>query len=138
MPLERSAGVVVFRKEKGNTYYLLLHYQAGHWGFPKGNIEKGEELTETAKREVEEETGIKDIKFIGGFKETLKYFYRLKGKNIFKTVTYFLAETKTEEVKLSWEHIGFKWLPYDKALDQLIFKNSKLILEKANSFLKKS
>jgi bis(5'-nucleosidyl)-tetraphosphatase len=149
MPLEKSAGAVIFSKTDKKVdersfisprrsapviEYLLLHYQVGHWDFPKGNIEKGEKLEETVKREVKEETGIEDIKFIPGFKESIKYFYKLKGRNIFKIVTFFLAETETKKVKISWEHIGFKWLPYQEAIAQLTFKNAKEILKKANDF----
>jgi len=47
-----------------------------------------------------------------------------------------LAEAETEEVKISPEHIGYKWLPYDEALIQLTFKNAKEILKKADNFLK--
>jgi len=143
MLIEKSAGAVIFRRqpvrrpsEGGKIYYLLLHYQSGHWDFPKGNIEKGEKLEETVKREVNEEAGIAEIRFLQGFKETIKYFYKLKGKNIFKIVTFFLAETKTKEVKISWEHIGFKWLPYQEALEQLTFKNAKDILKKADNQMK--
>ena len=137
MPLEKSAGAVVFRRENKKIYYLLLHYQWGHWDFPKGNIEKGEELKDTVKREVREETGIENIEFIPGFKENIKYFFKLKGKTIFKIVTFFLAETKEKEIKISREHVGFKWLPFKEALEQLTFKNAKEILKKANDFLKK-
>ena len=136
MPFEKSAGAVIFRKENKKIYYLLLHYQAGHWDFPKGIIEKGEKIEETAKREIREETGIEDIKFVEGFKNWIKYFFRVKGKNIFKIVTFLLAETKEKKVKISWEHIGYKWLPYEEALSQLTFKNAKEILKKANYFLK--
>jgi 8-oxo-dGTP pyrophosphatase MutT (NUDIX family) len=135
MPIEKSAGAIVFKKEKDAVKYLLLHYHAGHWDFPKGNIEKGEKLEETVKREVKEETGIENIEFIPGFKENIKYFYRLEGKNIFKIVTFFLAKTKTEDVKISWEHLGFEWLPYEEALEKVTFKNAKEILKKANDFL---
>lgn len=137
MPLEKSAGAVIFRRQNKKIYYLLLHYASGHWDFPKGHIEKGEELKETVEREVLEETGIKDIKFIEGFKEWIKYFYKMKDKNIFKIVTFFLAETKTEKVKISFEHIGYEWLPYNEAIERLTFKNAKDILEKAYKFLKK-
>jgi 8-oxo-dGTP pyrophosphatase MutT (NUDIX family) len=137
MSVEKSAGAVIFRQKNKKIYYLLLHYQAGHWDFPKGNIEKGEKLEETVKRETEEETGIKNIEFVNGFKEWIKYFYKLKSKNIFKIVTYFLAETQEKEVKISWEHIGYKWLSYKKATKQLTFKNSKEILKKANQYIKK-
>lgn len=144
MPVEKSAGAIIFHKENNKIYYLLLHYQSGHWDFPKGNIEKGEKIEETAKREVKEETGIEDIKFIEGFKEWIKYFYkrtppkfgkREAGKTVFKIVTFLLAETKEKKVKISWEHQGYKWLPYEEALEQLTFKNAKEILKKANDFL---
>lgn len=135
MPVERSAGAIIFSEENSRTSYLLLHYQAGHWDFPKGNIEKGEKTEETAEREVKEETGIEDIEFVPGFKEIIKYFYKLKDKNIFKTVVFYLAQTKTKEVKISWEHTGFEWLPYEGALKKLTFKNAKEILKAANNFL---
>lgn len=136
MPVEKSAGAVIFRKEKSNIYYLVLHYQAGHWDFVKGNVEKGEEIKQTITRETEEEIGIKNLEFIKGFKETIEYFYKLKGRTIFKTVVFFLAETKIKEIKLSQEHIGFAWLTYKDALEHLTFENAKEVLKKANDFLK--
>lgn len=143
MPLEKSAGAVIFRRENKKIKYLLLHYPRGsrrpkpYWDFPKGHIEKGEMPEVTARREVEEETGLKDIKFIEGFKEWIKYFFKDKGQTVFKIVTFYLVQTKTKKVKISWEHIGYKWLSYEEALEQLTFKNAKEILKKANDFLKK-
>lgn len=102
---------------------------------PKGHIERGEKLEEAAIREAKEETGIDDIKFIPGFKETIKYFYKRDNKNFFKIVVFFLAQTKTKRVKISYEHQGFKWLHYEKALEQLTFNNAKQILKKADNFL---
>jgi len=137
MPQEFSSGVVVFRNEEGNTLYLLLHYEAGHWDFVKGNVEKGESAEQTARRECEEETGIKELEFLAGFKEKIEYFYRRERETIHKQVMFLLAETKTKEVKISWEHVGFEWLPYEKALERLTYKNAKEVLEKAHSFLVK-
>jgi bis(5'-nucleosidyl)-tetraphosphatase len=143
MPVEKSVGAVVFRREGDKIYYLLLHYpsvshraERNYWDFPKGHIEKGEKPEAAAKREVEEETGLKDAVFINGFKETIKYFFKFKGKNILKFATFYLMETGAKDIKISYEHIGFKWLPYEEALEQLAFKNAKEILEKANNFLK--
>jgi len=142
MPIEKSAGAIIFRRENKKIYYLLLHYPSNpkakkdYWDLPKGHIEKGEDEIETARREVEEETGLKDIQFVGEFKEAIKYFFKFKGENIFKIVVFYLAETKTKEVKISFEHIGFKWLSYEEALEQLTFKNAKGVLQKANDFLK--
>jgi 8-oxo-dGTP pyrophosphatase MutT (NUDIX family) len=137
MELEKSAGTVIFRKDKEVLYYLLLHYQVGHWDFPKGNIEKGEQITETARRETKEETGIGDIEFIQGFKEEIEYFYQREGKRIYKTVIFFLSRTKTKEVKISFEHQGFEWLNYEKALKKLTHKNAREVLKKANKVLLK-
>lgn len=141
MPVERSAGAVIFRKEGKNVLYLLLHYPSSakapkeYWDFPKGHIEKGEKIEETIKREVREETGLDDIRLVEDFKEWIKYFFKFKGKNIFKIVTFLLAETKTKEVKVSFEHLGYEWLSYEEAFKKLTFKNAKEILKKAHHFL---
>lgn len=144
MPVEKSAGAVIFRKENNKIFYLLLHYPSSakstknYWDLPKGHIEKGEKEIDTAKREVEEETGLKDLKFIDGFEEWIRYFFRFEGKNILKFVTFYLAKTKTKDVKISEEHLGYSWLGYEKALEKLTFKNAKEILQKANEFLIKN
>ena len=145
MPREKSAGAIVFRKEGSKIYYLLLHYQSGHWEFPKGHIEENESEEDTVKREIAEETGLKDVEIVEGFREQIKYFFRrnygLKGEArkkapwVFKIVVFYLAKTRTKEVKISFEHKNFKWLPYEQALEQLTFKNAREILKKANDFL---
>lgn len=142
---EISAGAVIFRKEDNQIYYLLLHYESGHWDFPKGHIEEGEKEDETVKREIKEETGIRDIKIIKGFKEWIKYAFRQtyglekdkekKAPWVFKIVTFYLAETKTKEVKISFEHTEYRWLPYEQAFEQLTFKKAKEILKKAHHYL---
>jgi 8-oxo-dGTP pyrophosphatase MutT (NUDIX family) len=140
MPLEFSAGAVIFRKEKNKTLYLVLKYEEGHWDFVKGHIGdniKGEKAEEAVIRESEEEAGITDLGFVEGFKNKIHYFLRKEGKTYFKTVTFFLAETKQKKIKLSFEHVGYKWLGYEDALKQLTYDNAKIVLEKANSFLKK-
>jgi|SRR3989338_6579638 len=135
MKQEKSAGAIVYRKEK-EPMFLLLHYEMGHWDFPKGKIESGEKDLETVKREIQEETGIKNIEILKDFKEKIQYYYKLKDELISKEVVFYLAKTDAEKVNLSFEHIGFIWLSYDKALDKLTFKNAKEILKKANEFLK--
>jgi 8-oxo-dGTP pyrophosphatase MutT (NUDIX family) len=141
MITRRSSGAIIFRKENNNIYYLLLEYPSNkrnkkdYWGFAKGTMEKGEKEIDTAKREIEEETGINDLKFIKGFKEVISYFFKDKNETIFKTVSYFLAKTETKDVVLSNEHIGFLWLPFEKAFKKLTFDNTKKILEKAHKFL---
>lgn len=65
---EKSCGAIVFLKDK-EVKCLLLHYEAGHWDFVKGNVEPNENEKETVIRELREETGITDAQFIEGFRE---------------------------------------------------------------------
>lgn len=134
MKKERSAGAILFRKNK-EAKYLLLHYEAGHWDFPKGHIEEKETDIDTIKREVREETGIEDIQIVPDFREKIQYYYKLEGELMHKEVIFYLAKTETEQVRISFEHIGFIWLPFGKAMEKLTFKNAKEMLEKANKFL---
>lgn len=156
MPKEKSAGAIIYRMEpdgQGNSvpYYLLLRYERGHWEFPKGHIEPGETEEETVKREIFEETGLNDIEIIPGFKEYIKYFFRQysdkvsdadrkKGKTpwVFKLVVFFVAETKSKDIKISEEHKDFIWLPINEAIKKTTFKNSKLLLKRVNDFVVKT
>ena len=138
MVKERSVGAVIYRLEASQPYYLLLHYGAGHWDFPKGHPEKGESDMEALRREIWEETGITDVVFDLEFREKIHYFFRKEGKTVYKEVVFFLGQTKTKEVKLSFEHIGYAWLTYEKALKQLTFDSSKQVLKKAHEHLKRN
>jgi bis(5'-nucleosidyl)-tetraphosphatase len=132
---EKSCGAVVFIKKDAQVNFLLLHYEAGHWDFVKGNVEAGESEKETVLRELQEETGIVDAQFIEGFKEKIEYFYRRQGATIHKQVIFLLMETHTEKVQISFEHVGYTWLNYEQAMEQLTFKNAKDVLQKAQEFL---
>ena len=134
----KSCGCVVFTRKQQIKYLLLQTGSAvkpGFWDFSKGEVDKGENEKDTALRELKEETGITDVHLIEGFREEISYFYRYGGKTKQKTVVFFLVETATVEVKLSWEHIAFEWLVYEKAFERLKFENSRKVLKKAHDFL---
>ena len=133
---ERSAGAVVFYQEgKSEPEYLLLHYTAGHWDFPKGNIEAGENEKQAATREIREETGITDVEFLDGFRMKIDYRYRHGRRPVLKEVVLFLARTRTRQVTLSHEHIGFAWRKFDDALDHLTYSNAMNLLSAAKDYL---
>jgi bis(5'-nucleosidyl)-tetraphosphatase len=106
-----SAGVVVVRRVDDEWRVLLLRVY-NYWDCPKGEVEAGEDPLATARREVREETGIDDLAFRWGedFTETAAY-----SRN--KVARYYLAETRTDQVKLPVnpalgvpEHHEWRWL----------------------------
>lgn len=133
---EKSCGAVVFTKN-GEVNYLLLHYEAGHWDFVKGNVEPNETEKDTVIRELREETSIIDANFVDDFREKIAYFYRRQGTTIHKEVVFFIIESHTDKVKISAEHIGYDWLDYRHAMERLTFKNARSILQNAHELLKK-
>ena len=138
MLTEHSAGAIIFKKERDEFFFLVLHYEEGHWGAAKGHVEKGESLEQTALREIREETSLTDISLMPGFKTENHYVYRLKGELSSKTVTFFLAEALNGEIKISLEHVDFAWLPFTEALSKVTFKSEKEVWQAAYEFLIKS
>ena len=65
MATQRSAGILLFRRQGGEPEFLLVHpggpywakKDAGAWSIPKGKIEDEEEPRACAIRELEEELG---------------------------------------------------------------------------------
>lgn len=144
MKIERSVGAIVFRQEDGEIKYLLLHRSFDpktgfkeFWGFSRGLVEEGEEGMETVKREIKEETGLMDLAFVPGFRESIQFFFRFQGELVKKTVHYYLVETKEEKIRLSEEHDSYAWLTFEEALDRPTHKNSKNLLKKAHEHLAK-
>src|SRR5579864_1675976 len=101
---ETSAGAVVFRDDpiRRARTFLVLHYPAGHWDFPKGAVEKGETQEQAAKREIFEETGIRVDSFIPGFRKEIEYYYRRQSALAHKRVIFFLVKTDESRVRISF------------------------------------
>jgi bis(5'-nucleosidyl)-tetraphosphatase len=132
---ERSAGIILYRESAMKKFFLLLHYPSGHWDFVKGRIEKNENEKQAAIRETQEETGITDVEFIDGFEEKIHYTYQFFGKIVQKEVVFFLGKTKTEEIKLSDEHLDHIWLEFDDAFSKTTYQNAKSLLQKSKPLI---
>jgi 8-oxo-dGTP pyrophosphatase MutT (NUDIX family) len=133
-----SAGVIIFFESDQQRQYLLLHYVAGHWDFPKGKLEQGEAYIEAALRELHEETGLRGT-IIDGFQENISYQFNQypDGTVAEKTAHFFIGRVEHKQVILSDEHLDHKWLSYTEAMNLLTYDNAKHLLEKAEHFLNK-
>lgn len=135
MKFEKSCGAIVYC-QKDELKFLLIHNKkgsaTGYWGFPKGHMEENETEIETAKREIEEETGLLPT-MIDNFRVTSRYApYR--GSR--KIVVYFLAKSDDETVMIQAAELSdFKWCSYPEALQLLSYERDKLNLEKAKNFI---
>jgi bis(5'-nucleosidyl)-tetraphosphatase len=99
----------------------------------KGHIEEGESKEQAAVRELQEETGITQVELDTAFEDSFSYFFKSpQGELIHKTVYFLIGSTGEEKVCLSHEHIGFSWLPFKEALEQLTYQNARKLLEKAH------
>lgn len=144
---EVSVGAVVFREEDAKRLYLLLHYPSGHFDFAKGHMESGETEEMTLRRETEEETGIRDLTVFPK-RISIRYFYAAKGNErekrlkhrrgiwIFKQVCFYPAQTETRDIRISHEHTGFVWLPYEAALARVTFANARRVLTETETYLR--
>jgi len=97
--IEAAGGVV-----KNNEEEILLIHRRGFWDLPKGKIEKEETIKQAAVREVEEETGLKNVE-IGSailFEKLLNkatyHSYEMNGKLCMKVSYWFnmIADSKIE------------------------------------------
>ena len=133
--MEKSCGIILFN---GDKVLILQHRDTnnaeGHWDFPKGHVEKGESETQTALRELTEETGIKNLKLFSGFSHNIFYNLIKNEKEISKEVTFFIGVTNETNVILSEEHQDYAWLTYGSAIERLTYNNAKESLAISHEF----
>lgn len=141
MPTEISAGIVIYRLTREGPKFLLLYHGGRYWSFPKGKLAEKERSFKAALREVWEETGLRptDLRFPERFKVEDRFSFVRNREKIFKTVTYYLAETNKAEIKIKIRpdnhqgehHDGYGWFLYKDGIVLLKAPNLKRNLKKA-------
>lgn len=107
LPKVIAGGGKVFN-DKGD---ILFIYRNGKWDLPKGKIDGKETIEAAALREVEEETGVKDLKIVKPLETTYHIFkrngrHRLKITKWFEMHSSYTGELVPEEIegitKVEW------------------------------------
>ncbi len=128
-----AAGIIVYRMVEGNPHFLLLENALhGTWGFPKGHRNGEEDLVATARRETEEETGLRNLELRDRFRRNVSYEYPARGRNekVLKEVHYFLARLQPgTEARISGEHSRVLWLDRTEARKTLQYDILRELLD---------
>ena len=104
LPIEKLGGALIYAKKGNDVLFALVHDVFGYWTLSKGKIGDSPEIVsesveEGTIREIKEETGLDIvIKEKIGENEYVAS-HPEKGKTL-KKVTYFLAESKYQKLKL--------------------------------------
>ena len=130
---EPTAGGIVFRhaKDGKGIEILLIQDAKDRWTIPKGHIEEGETAQQTARREIGEEAGLKEVDVLGWLGK-IHFRYRRVDKLVLMTTQIYLVRAKgdTNAIKKEEWMNGIKWFKFTDALDEIEYEDiAKLILK---------
>jgi 8-oxo-dGTP pyrophosphatase MutT (NUDIX family) len=122
-----AAGGLVYNEKKE----ILFIHRKGRWDLPKGKVDKGETHEQGAIREVEEETGVKDLE-IKRFIDTTYHILKRNGKYKLKETYWYemYTEYDGELVPQTNEDIKkAKWKNFQKSQKAVhkSYENIKLL-----------
>lgn len=139
LPIKRavSAGGIVYRWNDGEIEVLICGQREPEiWGLPKGTPARGEQIEETARREVREETGVE-----GAIVESLNsihYWFTRNGVRFSKTVYYFLMVPVGGDISLhDHEYDVVRWVSVREAAARLSYGNEVELVRKAAGMARK-
>lgn len=121
-----SAGGVVLNK---NNDVLVVSQRGLSWSLPKGHVEDGEDLLAAARREIYEESGVKNlnfIKFLGQYERESK---KRVGANLepeWKTIVMYLFKTDDYDLKpIDPHNPEARWVPRENVVGLLTHEKDK-------------
>ena len=141
LPLRTGVGIVVLNSDNKIFVGKRKDNPKNNWQMPQGGVDQGEELIAAMKRELMEETGIKNIKILKEFNYWLEYELPKnlvgiiwKGKFRGQKQKWFIVRFlgKDDEINLDTKHpefIDWKWLDIKK-LPEVIVHFKKDIYKK--------
>jgi 8-oxo-dGTP diphosphatase len=135
---EMSAGGVIYRRRAGEIEIALIRVR-NRWGLPKGHVEKGESINDTAVREVREETGLEGrvSKKLGD----IGYSYRDRRTagepvRIHKRVHFYLMRYLKGDVGDHDHEVDeARWFPIDEAIRNLKYPTERKMVYRALNVL---
>lgn len=129
---ETTSGGIVFRHAKGSGQIeiLLIQDAKNRWTIPKGHVEPGEEPKQTAEREIQEETGLQEMK-VYNWLGKVHFRYRRGQTLVLMTMHIYLVQGQGDTDQLEGEDwlSDIKWIPAQEAVDKIAYDDiGKLML----------
>ncbi len=129
---EPTSGGIVFRltPDRKDIEILLIQDSKGRWTIPKGHIELGETAKVAARREIEEETGLKNVSILAWLGK-IHFKYRRLDKLVLMTTQIYLVQSLDSHESPTPEKWmkGIRWFPFTEALDAIEYDDiEKLML----------
>ena len=115
IPVNKAGGGLVYNKN-GDVLFI---FRNGKWDLPKGGTDKGEEIEDTAMREVEEETGVNGLSIS---KKLQKTYHIFKRNGVYK-----LKITHWFEMQSTYDGIPFGQA--EEGIEKVEWKNPEQIKE---------
>lgn len=129
---EPTSGGIVFRltKDQKDIEILLIQDSKGRWTIPKGHIEPGETAKMTARREIEEETGLRNVSILAWLGKIHFKYRRLDKLVLMTTQIYLVQALDAHELPVGEKWMkGIRWFSFAEALDTIEYDDiGKLML----------
>ncbi|PJJ67564.1 NUDIX hydrolase [Chryseobacterium geocarposphaerae] len=128
--IEAAGGIV--NDADGNILFIK---RLGKWDLPKGKMEKGESREESAVREIEEETGLKDVELVRFINTTYHIYIERNGDKVLKCTHWFEMNFNGEDTSKPQIEEGITevaWKNTSQIEEEVFpstFKNIKLIIK---------
>lgn len=133
---ETSAGGVVVHRNGDGWRYLLIRDSYQNWGFPKGHVEPGESVEAAARREVAEETGVREAVITAPL-DVIEWEFQFRGVRVRKTCYFFLMETQDSATSPQREEgiSACRWTTFDEATRLVAYDNARGVLRAAHALV---
>lgn len=105
-----QAGLLI----RGDKFLILRYSSNNKWGLPGGRIDKGETGKEALKRELKEEIGFDNFKYLGIADYDFYYYKNDNNETIAKCDLVNLIENDSNEIKITSEHNKVRWIKEDE------------------------
>ena len=132
LPLRSGVGIIVLNRKNKVFVAKRIDNPKNFWQMPQGGVDEGEDFLTAAYRELEEETGIKNVELIKEISGTLTYELpehllgkiwrgRYKGQKQKWFLMKYLGNDNEINIKTHKpEFLDWKWIDIDRITDVVV------------------